>query len=168
MYRNGKWERTLKFDGAALVLAAKFAGHVVVDTPEIRGLRYQASRSLRKDADDLLEFKFTNGQWTMAYGRDAEDTSIEPTSALARYSAARLAALDEAMSEFATRPITVSVAAFLLDTIPDFIRARILDSSLEGTVANRQASTTLAALVRFLERNHHPRSSHRLDPSLTI
>ena len=137
VYRNAKSERTLKFEGTASVLAAKFAGQVAVDTPEIRGLRYQASRSLKTNADDFLEFKFTNGEWTLAYSHRPEGTAIEPTSALVRYGATRLAALDEAMSEFATRPITVSVAAFLLDTVPDFIRARILDSSLEGTLANK-------------------------------
>ncbi len=143
----------MKFEGTASIIAEIFADHVAVDTLELRGLRYQASRLLDENADDLFDIEFAGGGWKLSYLRNAEDGDAKAASALVRYAEARLAALEDAISRFATEPMSVSLAAVLMDAVPDSVRARIVDGSLEGSMENGRAATTLSALVRFVDRH---------------
>lgn len=154
----------MKFKGTASTLIKRFADSVSPDIPGLRGLRYQASRLQGANADDLFDLRFEDGEWTVEYLRDLDQDDAKAASALMRYAEARLAALEETIYRFATGPITVSQAAILLDAVPDSIRARILDGSLEGYVENGRATTSFPALVRFLDERVRVNQPQALQP----
>ncbi len=153
----------MKFEGTASIIADRFASIVAVDSPELRGLRYQASRLLDDSADDQFEIKFADGEWKLEYLRNIAGANEKAASALVRYAEARRAAMEDAVSEFINDQISVSVAACLLDTVPDSVRARIADGSLEGHFEKGRAVTSFAALVRFVDQrvpSNRPRALH--------
>ena len=154
----------MRFEGTESIIVKRFADSVSLDTPELRGLRYQASRLQAANADDLFDLRFEAGEWVLEYLRDLDRDDAKAASALVRYAEARLAALEEIIHEFATGPITVSQAAVLLDAAPDSIRARIIDGSLEGNIENGRATTSFPALVRFLDGAALLQQSQALQP----
>ena len=154
----------MRFEGTASIIAKRFADSVSSDAPELRGLRYQASRLHAGNADDLFDIRFENGEWNLEYLRDLDRDDAKAASALVRYAEARLAALEETVYKFATGPITVSQAAVLLDAVPDSIRARIIDGSLEGNIENGRATTSFRALVRFVDGAAPLHQSQALQP----
>ena len=92
----------MKFEGTASIIVKRFADSVSLDTPELRGLRYQASRLQAANADDLFDLRFENGEWMLEYLRDLDQDDAKAASALVRYAEARLAALEEKIYKFAT------------------------------------------------------------------
>lgn len=143
----------MKFTGTAAVLAKKCRNLVEVDSPELRGLEYQASRLLGENPDGFFEVVFQENEWQIRYGQNHPQLESRAAAALSKYAEARLGALDKTIASVVDDPMPVGVAAFLLDMVPDAITARIADGQLQGSVVDGRATTDFLSVVRYRQTN---------------
>ena len=152
----------MKFTGTAAILAKKCRNLVGADSPELRGLEYQASRLLRENPNGLFEIVFQENEWQIRYGRNHSQLESKAAAALSKYAEARLGSLDKTIASVVDDPVTVGLAAFLLDMVPDAITARISDGQLEGTIVDGRATTDFLSVVRYREKNSRKATTTQL------
>lgn len=152
----------MKFVGTAAELAASFGQLVGADSSELRGLKYLAARLLGEDPDSSFDIVFEDGEWRLTFSRDLTTIDKRAAAAVRRYAGERFAALEGEINRMASGPVSLSLAAYLLGTVPDAVRAQIQKGRLEGRSTNGRFTTTLDALVRLLEQYGAPSRTYEL------
>lgn len=142
----------MKPTGVMAELTGKLGSLVAADSSELMGLRYQAKKLLDKHPDEFFRVEFADGEWRLRFAHDIEGQNKIAASALRRYAEARLAVVEKAVDRLAAGRISVSLAASLLDSIPDAIAAQIRKGRIEGKAEEGRLTTTVAALAAFVER----------------